>query len=101
MRPVDRPVDVVTGTTRTFTERLPLNVFGDRTVKRILPLRASPLSVLPDSAVSVTVTFWPLLSVTVRKTMRSFDGRRAPFLTLAIATGALVLVTVCSLDTTG
>src|ERR671930_682257 len=101
MRPVIRPVPLAAGETRTLTERLPVNFFGERTVKVILPLLARPLSLLPDSAVSVSDTFWPLLSVTDRKTMRSPDGRRAPFLTPAIAIGALVPVKVRSLDTTG
>src|SRR5919201_2443019 len=101
MRPVIRPVPLAAGETRTLTERLPVNFFGDRTVKVIWPLLARPLSVLPESAVSVTDTFWPLLSITVRKTIRSADGRRAPFLTPAMATGALVPVKVRSLDTTG
>src|SRR5919204_4973573 len=97
MWPVIRPVALAAGDTRTLTERLPVNAFGDRTVKVILPLLARPLSVLPESAVSVTDTFWPLLSITVRKTIRSADGRRAPFLTPAMATGALVPVKVRSL----
>src|SRR5919198_2792893 len=101
MWPVTRPVALAAGETRTLTERLPVNFFGERTVKVILPLSARPLSLLPDSAVSVTDTFWPLPSVTDRKTMRSPDGRRAPFLTPAMATGALVPVKVRSLDTTG
>src|ERR687887_250264 len=101
MWPVTRPVALAAGETRTLTERLPLNFFGERTVKVILPLLARPRSLLPDSAVSVSDTFWPLLSVTDRKTMRSPDGRRAPFLMPAMATGALVPVKVRSLDTTG
>src|SRR5919204_2969061 len=99
MRRGTRLFDVVV--TVSFTERLPANFFGETTLSVILPVWATALSVLPFGAVMVTVAFWPLLSVTVRKTSLSRDGSLAPFFKVPMATGAFVTVAVCSLETMG
>src|ERR671936_610711 len=99
MVPLIVPLAPLAVVTLSLTDVLPLSAFG--AVHVILPAWARAWSFMPFGAVMVTDTFWPLLSVTDLSTTLSPFGSAAPFLTLPIATGAVLTVSVRSFETTG